>query len=142
MKHILPLLMTLISLNLTAQNGNDSESDVEAVKKLVREYYWNVMYTNDERKEVAAIAEGFDENFHMYVYYQNELSVRTRDEWMAILQSNRDKAKIKPSNKPKRNNNLEFGFIDVTGQTAVAKLLISSNGKMKYTDDLTYKPLS
>ena len=129
---VLFLFTAFTSLNLLAQTAEDTVNEVEVIKNLVREYYWNVMYTNDERKEVAAIAEGFDENFHMYVYYQNELSVRTRDEWMAILQSNRDKAKTKPSNKPKRNNNLEFGFVDVTGQTAVAKLLISSNGKLKY----------
>jgi len=53
------------------------------------------------------------------------------------IKANRDKAKTKPSNKTKSNNSLEFGFVDVTGQTAVAKLLISSKGKLKYTDYFT-----
>ena len=103
----------------------------------MRQYYWDVMYTNDERKDIAAIAEGFHEDFHMYVYYNEEVSVRTREKWMDILQKNRDKAKAKPTGKPKNKNSLEFGLVDVDGQTAIAKLLISSNGKLKYTDYFT-----
>lgn len=126
-----------MSLQVFPQETVDYGEEVKAIKSVVKEYYWKVMYTNDERKDISAIADGFDENFHMYVYYENEVSVRTRDEWMSILQSNRDKAKGKPSNKPKSNNSLEFGFVDVTGQTAAAKLLISSNDKLKYTDYFT-----
>ena len=140
MKRILTTLLTILvftSLPAFAQNTPDYAEEVKAIKTLIREYYWNVMYTNDERKEISEMANGFHQDFHMYVYYENEVSVSTRDEWMGFMQANRDKAKDKPSNRPKNTNSLAFGFVDVTGQTAAAKLLISSNGKLKYTDYFT-----
>ena len=129
------MLLFFFSVNLSAQTDAAS-SDIEAIKTLIKAHYWNVMYTNEEREEIDVIANGFDPEFRMYVYYQDVLSVRTRDEWMGILQANRDKARDKPK-KPKKQNSLEFGFVDVTGQTAVAKLLISSDGQLKYTDYLS-----
>lgn len=127
----------LFTLTLFIHLSSYAQDEVEDVKSTIVDYYWNVMYTNEDRKEISAIADGFHEKFNMYVYYKGELSVRTRDGWMDILQRNRDKARVNPSNKPKKKNRLEFGFVDVTGQTAVAKLLIYSNDEIKYTDYLS-----
>ncbi|MEQ9424765.1 MAG: nuclear transport factor 2 family protein [Cyclobacteriaceae bacterium] len=132
MKNILLILGTLGIL--CSSQAQELTPEQEEIKDHITEYYWNVMYTNAERKPINAIAEGFSEDFHMYVYWDGELSKRTRDEWMAILQKNRDKA---DPNMPKKSNSLEFGYIDVTGYTASTKLLISQEGKLKYTDYMT-----
>jgi hypothetical protein len=78
------------------------------------------------------IKEGFHEEFRMNVLYNGVYSIRTRDEWIERLRNN-----SLAGNAVKKTYTWESNLIDVEDQTAVVKLTINEEGKLKYIDYLT-----
>jgi len=104
-----------------------------AVQKLVESTYVQVLYNGN--KDLELLRRGFHEDFNMYVYYQEKLSKRTREEWIDKLIEVRKRPK-KATNK-KRDYSWKFKRISVEGQTAMVVLEIKENKQLKYTDFLT-----
>ncbi len=100
----------------------------DGLKKLVLECYIAPLYLDGD---LNRIKEGFHEDFHMYVLYQSTFYIRTRSEWLEDIQS------VRKRNLPKKAVSWEFAHIDHEGQTAVVKLILHEEGKLKYIDYLT-----
>lgn len=129
MKRLISVFVLLIATHFCLANST-SPDEAEAVRKVVQESYVDVLYGESGLENLR---KGFHPEFNMYVYYKGVFSKRTLDSWLERLETNRRKN----AEKPKRNYRTEFAMIDVTGQTAMVKLIIYEDEKLKFTDYLT-----
>ncbi len=129
MKRFIAVLAILIITNFCLA-GPEATDEVEEVKKVVQESYVEVIYGNGELENLR---KGIHPEFNMYVYYKETFSKRTLSSWIERLEVNRKKN----AGKPKRNYRTEYAMIDVTGQTAMVKLIVYEDEQLKFTDYLT-----
>lgn len=119
------ILSSALSTNyLQSQETNDAIT----IKNLVVKSYLKPLYQEDD---LSNIEEGFHEKFHMYVLYKGEFYIRNRTEWINTIKGVRER------NLPEKVSTWEFNQIDVAGQTAIVKLTVYEEGKLKYIDYLT-----
>ena len=103
----------------------------KAVKAEIMQTYILPLYDGGS---VADLKAGLHEDFNMYVLYNGEFSKRSKKQWMDKLVEVRSRPK---KAGPKVKNTWKFLMIDITGQTAVAKVEIYRGGKLNFTDYLT-----
>lgn len=118
---------------MSIDNFPSKKEERLAVQKLVESTYVEVLYNGN--KDLELLRKGFHEDFNMYVYYQEKLSKRTREEWIDKLIEVRQRPK--KANYKKRAYSWKFKKISVEGQTAMVVLEIRENQQLKYTDFLT-----
>lgn len=113
-----------------AQNQAEIAADESAIKRIVEEFYLEVIFGN---KDITELEKGFHPDFNMYVLYQNQIDKRSLQKWMDRLKS------VRAGNASAKNPHFTHNFklIDITGPTGVVKLEIYADGKLKYTDYLT-----
>lgn len=129
MKRFIAVLAILITTNFCLA-GTEASDEAENVRKVVQESYVDVIYGNGELENLR---KGIHPEFNMYVYYKETFSKRTLNSWIERLEANRKKN----AGKPKGNYRTEYLMIDVTGQTAMVKLTVYEDEKLKFTDYLT-----
>lgn len=125
----LVLLVTFSSV-VFAQNKADTEADKKAIKDVIEQSYFEVVYGG---KDLTELAKGFHEEFDMYVLYDNRIDKRSLQKWTERLENVR--ARNAQAKKPQYA--FEVKLIDVTGPTGFAKIEIYADGKLKYTDYLS-----
>lgn len=102
--------------------------DAKAIEAVITSSYIEPLY---QQGDPDKIRDGFHEEFHMYILHQGEFMIRTRDEWIERIKRSR-------ANDPEpRNFSWHFDMIDAQDQTAIVKLSIKENNKLKYVDYLT-----
>jgi hypothetical protein len=126
MKHLTILLVLLSATTIFAQDNESAKKDIESV---ITKSYIEPLYLYGDLEKIK---EGFHEEFRMNVLYNGVYSIRTRDEWIERLRNN-----SLAGNAVKKTYTWEFNLIDVEDQTAVVKLTINEEGKLKYIDYLT-----
>ena len=105
------------------------ETDEKTViQNLITQSYIEPLYLGGDLNKIR---ENFHESFQMFVLYQGKFSVRSRDEWIEKIE------KVRQRNLPKKNYTWNFDMIDFEGQTAVVKLSLNQDGKLKFIDYLT-----
>jgi hypothetical protein len=116
----------LSATTIFAQDNESAKKDIESV---ITKSYIEPLYLYGDLEKIK---EGFHEEFRMNVLYNGVYSIRTRDEWIERLRNN-----SLAGNAVKKTYTWEFNLIDVEDQTAVVKLTINEEGKLKYIDYLT-----
>lgn len=114
----------LLVLLLTVPFGNGRASDnADAIERVLVESYVQGIHIN---RDAAAVEKGFHPGFIMHVRADGELVQAPLALWLERLQLD-----------GKRNENeIEYRLdqVDVTDNTATAKLRIFRNSKLLYTD--------
>lgn len=118
------LLLFFVGTTSYCQVANE-KSDLQ---QLIIESYLTPVY---KKGDVEAIRKGFHEDFLMYVLYEGKFYSRSRQQWIEDIEKTRKLGLFKD------HYSWEFNFIDIEGQTAVAKFTIQEEGKKKYVDYLT-----
>jgi hypothetical protein len=125
MKHLTFLAVLLSTTILHAQVTESAKKDIESV---ITNSYIEPMYLYGDLEKIK---EGFHEEFRINVLYNGVYSMRTRDEWIERIKNTRS------ANPTKKTYTWRFNMIDVEDQTAVVKLTVNEEGKLKYIDYLT-----
>ncbi len=122
---VLCVLLGIAVLTITsmAQDSRPASSDEAAIEAVIRTAYIEGVY---QKRDPEAVRAGFAPTFVMQVYWDNELSSSTRDQWI-----DRMKLNGKPSTK---NWTGEVGVLEVTGVAAVARIDLSESDEHKFTD--------
>ena len=125
MKHLTFLAVLLSTTILHAQETESAKKDIESV---ITNSYIEPLYLYGDLEKIK---EGFHEEFRINVLYNGVYSMRTRDEWIERIKNSRS------ANPTKKTYTWRFNMIDVEDQTAVVKLTVNEEGKLKYIDYLT-----
>lgn len=98
-------------------------NDEESISKLMVESYVEGVYVN---RDEQAVLRGFHPDFVLHVNNDGRVTTESLAQWLQRL--NLD------GTKSDRSVDYEIVSIDVTGESAVAKLQIYLNSKLIYTD--------
>ena len=113
------LVLFLGPLPLLAQDANDEA----AVRQVLVDAYVEGLHLN---RDLAAVQSGFHPDFVMHVYDDGHLIQAPLAMWLERLQ-------LDGTKNPKPID-YQFDLVDVTGNSAVAKLQIFEDSKHIYTD--------
>ncbi len=92
-----------------------ANAEREAVKQVIEEAYIRGIHGDQDEETVRS---GFHHDFAMLVLQDGEMEKVTVDEWLRRI----DNMKAENPEMWAAKTTYEFGFIDVTGSAAVAKL--------------------
>lgn len=123
---LIGLMFFLTSLIMVPQHpGSDDEEKTQIKEVIVNSYVRGIFVERDEKLVMA----GFHPQFSMHVLDDNQIINAPLKMWLDRLgldgQKNQDIIDYK------------FKFVDVTGNSAVAKMEIFENSKQLYTDYLS-----
>ena len=117
------VMLVLISVSSCAtQEGSDGK-DVTAIKAVLEGAYVEGIHIN---RDTVAVRNGFHPNFVMFVFDDGEIINATLDMWLDRM--NMD------GTKNTKTIEHEFTLVDVTGNSAIARMEIHEDSKHKYTD--------
>ena len=123
MNAIATLLLVLLGVTVLAS------VDRQAVVQVIRTAYIEGVHV---KGDPALMRQGFHPEFRMYALRDGVLSVVTLDEWAARI------AKAAAERKgPAPAIRHEFASVDITGNAAVARVLVHRDGKHVFTDYLS-----
>ena len=131
MKRLISTMALFFAFGSTgfAQNQAEIAADESAIKKIVTEFYLEVVFGD---RDITELEKEFHPDFNMYVLYQNQIDKRSLQKWTDRLKNAR--AGNAQAKSPHDTHN--FKLIDVTGPAGVVKLEIYADGMLKYTDYL------
>lgn len=110
-----------------------AQTEKEAIKEVIIQSYARPLYQGGSIEEMRS---GLHEGFEMFILYKGEFSKSSKAEWLQKLEEVRSRPKKNPE-APKAKRTFDFALIDVTGQTAMVKLEVFQDDKLKFTDYLT-----
>jgi hypothetical protein len=113
------LLLSLGSFPLLAQDAGDEA----AVRRVLVDAYVEGLHAN---RDLAAVKSGFHPDFIMHVYDDGTLIQAPLAMWL-------DRLQLDGTKNPKPIDH-QLDLLDITGNSAVAKLRIFEDGKHIYTD--------
>lgn len=118
-------------LAISWKNKKESEDEV-AIKNLIEKSYFNGAYNEYDTKSMR---EGFHKDFAIfYAEGGDTLGKYPINDWIAGI----EKRKAKPDfDQKKREWKGIIKFVDITGGSAIAKVEMSKNKKLTYTDYLS-----
>lgn len=103
-----------------------ADSADQAVRRVIESAYVTGVFVT---RDTATVRRGFHPGFVLSVLDDGEVIVVTLDEWLDHLELDGRR-----STDAVRH---EFDYVDVTGNTATAKLRLYINGQQEYTDYLS-----
>jgi Putative lumazine-binding len=119
------------SIPLFAFYQFEKNKEVESIKTLIKKSYFNGAFNALDTK---AMAEGFHSDFLLYTAKGEELQKLPIKEWIASIEAN----KAKPDFDAKtRKYEGKIVQVDVTDIAATAKIELSKDGKLIFTDYLS-----
>ncbi len=119
MRFFLAVLSMLCSPILLAQAANDDD----AIRGMLVEAYVEGIYINRDRE---AVMNGFHSDFILHVYDGGNLITAPLELWLGRLQLD--------GTKSPESIDYTFDLIDITGNSAIAKMQIFENSQHLYTD--------
>lgn len=108
----------------------EKNKEVENIKTLIKNAYFNGAFNALDTK---AMAEGFHTDFLLYTAKGEELQKLSIKEWIANIEAN----KAKPEYIESRKQTGKIVQVDVTDIAAIAKIELSKDGKLIFTDYLS-----
>ena len=121
-KALIAMMAFFAVCSCATQQASDNQ-DVTAIKTVLEDAYVNGIHIN---RDSIAVRNGFHPSFVMFVYDDGEIINATLDMWLGRLNLDGTKNPI--------NIEHEFGFVDVNGNAATARMEIYEDSKHKYTD--------
>ena len=119
MRVFLVVLYLLSSPILFAQAANDDD----AIRGLLVEAYVEGIFINRDRE---AVMKGFHPDFVLHVYDDSNLITASLELWIGRLQLD--------GTRNTESIDYTFDLIDITGNSAIAKMQIFENSQHLYTD--------
>jgi ketosteroid isomerase-like protein len=120
------LAIALVAVVPALAAANDAES--KAVVQVITDAYINGVHA---RPDPAAMRRGFHPDFRMLVLSDGKMSAVTLDEWAArIEKAAANPSAVRPAIKA------EFPTVNVSGDTASARVEVYRDGKHTFTDYL------
>ena len=130
MKRLNMIILTLLFLILMATGVMNADSKAE-VEKVIQESYFNGAFNDLDTENMR---KGFHPDFAIFSAKGNEISRYPIDVWIKGI----EKRKQDPNfDKSKSKMDCKIASLDITEGCAAAKIEISKNGKMIYTDYLS-----
>ncbi len=130
MKTLLTLFIAIItSIGLQAQ---DIKKDQEDIKKVIQGAYIEGLHN---KGDLQLTKEGFHPGFNLLILKNNMLDKLPIYNWIEYAEMRREKDPAPPAED--KRTVCEYEFIDVTGNSAVAKIKLSKEGKLIFTDYLS-----
>jgi hypothetical protein len=109
----------------------ENEAGEAEIKELVESAYIHGAF-NELNPE--AMANGFHKDFAIFSAKGEELSRYEIEDWVAGVKKRQSSAEFDPKNNVWEH---KFAIVDVTGNSAIAKVELSKDGKHVYTDYLS-----
>ena len=126
--HMITLGFLFIALILTTSMNADTKADVE---KVIKASYFNGAF-ND--LDTVSMRQGFHPDFAIFSAKGNDINRYPIDTWIKGI----EKRKQDPNfDKTQAEMDCKIASLDVTGECAAAKIEISKDGKMIFTDYLS-----
>ncbi len=119
MRICMAVLYLLYSPLLTAQSTDDEG----AIREMLVEAYVEGIYVNRDHE---AVIKGFHPDFILHVYDGGNLIQAPLELWLGRLQ-------LDGTRNPE-SIDYKFDLINITGNAAIAKMLIFENSQLLYTD--------
>jgi hypothetical protein len=116
------MLVTAVT-HSPARAGNDEE----AVRKTIVDAYVRGIHMD---RDIPAVRKGFHPSFRMFIRKGEEVSTLTIGEWIDSIEKSRKEDPDGPSWKV----TYEIPMVSVSGDAAVAKVIIYRDGKLIYSD--------
>ena len=130
MKRLNLIVLALFFLTLVASGILNADSKAE-VEKVIQASYFNGAF-ND--LDTVSMRKGFHPDFAIFSAKGNEISRYPIDTWINGI----EKRKQDPNfDKSQSKMDCKIASLDVTGECAAAKIEISKDGKMVFTDYLS-----
>jgi len=107
------------------------ENEINAVKKVVKESYFNGAFN---KLDTEAMRAGFHHTFAIFSAKGKEISAYPIDDWIAGIEKRKQSADF---DIDKSKMDCKFISADVTGGCAAVKVELSREGKRVYTDYLS-----
>ena len=101
----------------------ESTDEKDAIRDMLVETYVEGIYVN---RDYEAVMKGFHPDFILHVYDGGNLIQASLELWLGRLQ-------LDGTRNPESVEH-KFELIDITGNTAIAKMLIYENSQLLYTD--------
>lgn len=122
-KPLVYLLLAGAALAATPLIAEENEADVAAVRQVIETAYVRGVFVDRDPDMVRA---GFHPEFVMPLVLEGEVLVAPLEMWLERigLDGVPGTEKVEPS----------FEIVDVTGDTAIAKVLMFFDGEQRYTD--------
>ena len=114
--------------NFTSLENEGGETEI---KELIEASYIHGAF-NELNPE--AMANGFHKDFAIFSAKGEELSRYEIEDWVAGVKKRQSSAEFDPKNNVWEH---KFAIVDVTGNSAIAKVELSKDGKHVYTDYLS-----
>jgi hypothetical protein len=124
--------MSLLTLGLAvlacaATGVAQTASDKDAVVQVITDAYINGVHA---KPDGAAMRRGFHPDFRMLVLTDGKMTAVTLDEWVSRVE------KSAASNAPRPAIKAEFPRVDISGNTASARVEVFRDGAHTFTDHL------
>jgi hypothetical protein len=120
-----------LTLGLFSFNYYYNSGEAEMVKKVIESSYLNGAFNALDTK---AMANGFHPDFAIFSAKGESLEKYPIKDWIERV----EKKKTAPDFDPKAQKwDYQFKNVDVTGNSAIAKIELSKDGKLIYTDYLS-----
>jgi hypothetical protein len=127
MQKVTFLFLTIFALSISTISAQNEE---QAVKDVIQSAYIDGIHNMGD---IAAIEKGFHPGFNLLIKNQNgELIKYPIYNWIESAK----KRKAENPNGPEEKTTVEFVDIDVTGESAMAKIDLFKGGKRIFTDYL------
>lgn len=112
--------------------SQDVKKEQEEIKKVIQGAYIEGLHNNGD---LELTREGFHPGFNLLILKNNMLDKLPIYNWIVYAEGRKAKDPNPPSEEKKTI--CDYEFIDITGSSAVAKIKLSREGKLIFTDYLS-----
>lgn len=124
-------MLVLLAAGATVAQDPDLTPDQAAVKQVVMTAYVDGIHNF---RRVEAVRQGFHPGFEMLMVRDGRLDKLPIYNWIASLEAQNAKEPVAAD--AARSTTAAFPLIDVTGDVALAKVELTRDGKLAFTDYL------
>lgn len=127
--HYIKIAITLIALSIVASTGM-AQKDKQMIQNVIEEGYVQGLHNQGDLEKTAA---NFHPGFNLLGVRNNMLTKYPIYSWIESSKTRREKAKDKRGIK----TTAKYPLIDITGNSAVAKVELYREGEKIFTDYLS-----
>jgi hypothetical protein len=121
---IITLSLFLVTAIVSSSQGGNDEA---AVRETIVEAYVKGIHIN---RDVEAVRKGFHPSFTMFIKKGEDVGTLSIDKWVKSIEKSKEEKPDGPSYKVTH----EIPLVNVSGDAAVAKVMIYRDGELIYSD--------